>query len=79
MLLFVAALRLDGTVPADRDDPAGLAALFTLGQGTADQRWARTSLDVGPDSDDAGVAARQTLPRALYHAWLLQVPLFIDG
>jgi hypothetical protein len=78
-LLFLGALRLDGQVPTAKDDPTPLATLMVLSKGTVEQRRARTALDVGPDSDEDGAAAMQRLLRAVYQAWLLDDPLWVDA
>lgn len=79
VLLFLGALALDGQVPRDKDDPTPLATLAALGKGTMAQRQARTSLDVGPESDDDGVLAMQRLLTALYQAYLLGDSLWVDS
>lgn len=73
LLLFLGALRFDGTAVTS---PAQAAALAGLGDG---ERATRTSLDVGAVSDEPGPAAMQALLRALYLAWTLEDRLWIDA
>lgn len=79
VLLFVGALRLDGRVPASKDDPTPLSTLSDLGKASRSERAARTALDLGPASDDDGIAAMQRLLTALYQSFLLGDDLWVDG
>ncbi len=74
VLCWFGALAVDGAVV---DGPEGLGAMLAMK--TADDRGARTALELGPGSDDPAVLAMHALLAGLYTSWLLDAPVLVDS
>jgi hypothetical protein len=74
VLCWLGCLSLDGSPATTPEQLRGLASLET-----PVERRARVSLDIGPDSPDAGIAGMQRLLRALHAAWVNDAPLWVSA
>lgn len=75
VLVWIGGIALDGAVPTSMGDAPSLQALSQL-DGFA-ERSARTRLELGPPSDDPGIAGMQRLLAGLYAAFLNNAPTLV--
>jgi hypothetical protein len=77
VLLWLGALEIDGKVPGVPNDASTLTRLNQAS--TPRERSTLGKLDRGDKSNDPGIFAMQKLLTAMHRAWVLDVPLFVDG
>lgn len=73
ILVWLGAIRVGDKVPATVNEQA---VLFSMA--TPQQKEQQTRLEIGDQSPDPGVQSFQTLVKALYICWVLDVPLWIS-
>ena len=76
VLLWLGCLRLDGKSLFTVSDAPLVQTL--LGLKTPDERRSRTTLDVGPQRQDLSTSSLQSLLKAFYLAWVLDVSILIS-